>query len=223
MLVYLWTLAGLMAAALMALPRRPPPLKFFAWVMLPSLVFAPACPAIVQVPWREHLFESQLDQRMDAMLTVLCGTVAGVVLARLVAPMLYGRFDNKLLRHDLATGQARQLIGSLAAAGALLGWQAILAVGWLAALLAALIYPLTRSGRVALNTADWAAWVWLAVFVYRVAWADWQALIARCSAWSPTGFYTLAALALLGWSGLWKQLTRSATEVVEPAECFRPD
>jgi leader peptidase (prepilin peptidase) / N-methyltransferase len=174
--VYLWVISGLVANALMVWQGRTPPLSFFGWVILPCLVVPLVVPSSIQVPWRQHLFESGLEQRLDAAITVLCGIAAGVLLARLMSNNLFGNVDHKLLRHDEPTRQSRQLIGSLATAGALLGWQAVAVIGLLAGLFSMFFAWLFKRRFDRTSIGNWSGWIWLAVLVYRGTWRGWFVL-----------------------------------------------
>lgn len=184
---YLFALSGLVAAALIAVKRNTVPLKLYFWSAAPLVVLSLIQPKIIVEFWRDVAPESVMDLRMQAVATLVCGAAAGVAVARLVAPLVYRGFDQRLLANDPASRGARQFIGAMSVAGALVGWQAIVPLAWAVVLCALLSIILLRRYRSTIGLGDLTVWVWLGLVVFRANWS----LIYRCSEWIPDSVPTV--------------------------------
>ena len=210
---YLFLLSSLVAAALIAVKQRYLPLRLYAWGITPLAIAAVAVPQTVVVPWRTPVPTSAVEARLDAIVSLICGAVAGVVVARLVAPILYRGFDRSLLSGDPATRGARQFVGALAVAGASVGWQATVGLAWcivVCGIIAAscLAWGLGRYLPAALrglNLVDLTVWVWLGLAVFRAWWAPLHALQLLPAAWPEVVRQLFAALLLAGLLWLWNR------------------
>ncbi len=168
---YLLMLCGLIAAALIAVRRQAVPLKLYLWTLLPWLLAALARPQVIVVRWRDVLPIGVTEARLDAFVTLVCGSVAAIALARLLSPLLYPGFDRSLIRADASTQQARQWLGGLAIAGALVGWQAVVPMTWCIVLCGGLAMLLLRRFRYVAHLRDLTVWIWLGLLVFRSLWS----------------------------------------------------
>lgn len=193
----LWVLLCLTFSAWRQIQGKLLPFQHFAWMALPCLLAAIVQPTSIWQAWQQSALASSVTQRLDAMVTVGFGAAAGIVWARLVAPVMFREMDYKLMRQDEPTRQARHLIGTFALAGSWLGWQSMTVVALLTGLIAIAVALVSRKFTSSKHIADWASWVWAAVMVYVVfnilspQWLDLAESI------NPAIGYTLAALALL--------------------------
>ncbi len=176
LIVYLPILSGLIASALIAAKGKAVPFKLFLFSGLPYLIVALLRPDIIVVRWREAPPIGPVAERLDALTTMLCGLAAGLVVARLVAPMLYRGFDRSLLASDRTTVGARQFMGAMGLAGAMLGWQAVVPFAWVLTGCSLLGVCLSRRFRSRLNLADMTVWVWLGLLVFRSGWTQWLSI-----------------------------------------------
>lgn len=167
---YLFAISALFAAGLIAVKRKPVPLKLFAWSIVPLVVAALAMPESIIVRWRAALPAGAVEARLDAFTTILCGLVAGIALARVAAPMLYAGFDRTFVSSDSSTTGARQFVGALGAAGAIVGWQSVVPLAWVTLLSATVAVILLKSFRRAVRLWDLTAWVWLGLVLFRANW-----------------------------------------------------
>ncbi len=178
---YLFLLSSLIAAALMAIKRRSIPLGLYAWGALPLVGSAMITPATLVVPWRVAKAIGPVEARLDAFVTLLCGAVAGIAIARLLAPLAYRGFDRSLMSNDVISRSARQFIVAMAVAGTAVGWQSSVALVWcvvLSALVGTLVVnwlfrsrpgELSRLSQV--EPHDLTVWVWLGLLIYRANWS----------------------------------------------------
>lgn len=169
---YLFALSGLVAAALIAVKRKTVPLKLYVWCALPTFLAAIAMPETVVVRWREALPTGPTEARLDGLTTVLCGIVAGIALARLVAPIVYTGFDRSFIASDRQTNGARQFVGAMGLTGAVVGWQAMIPLSWILAVLATVaVWILRRWTQCrAARLGDLTVWVWLGLLAFRAGW-----------------------------------------------------
>ncbi len=177
---YLFVVSGLIGAALIAIKQRPVPMQLYLWLIVPWTVGAVAMPGLIVVPWwTQYRRLSDLDARLDSIVTIVCGLVAGIAVARIVAPLIYGHVDRTLASSDRATSSARQWIGALGVAGAMLGWQTACQIA-IAALICQLACLLVLSKRqMPIDISDSTAWVWLGLILVRAIWGqvvDWKFL-----------------------------------------------
>lgn len=177
LVVYLFALSGLLAAALIAIKRRVVPMKLYLWSLGPLVAAALIEPEILIVRWRTVEPVGGLEARLDAITTILCGLVAGVAVARTLAPLVYRGFDRSLMASDPASIGARQFVGALAVAGATVGWQAVVPLSWcllLWGLLSLILLRQTPYKLVGLGLEDLTVWVWLGLLVFRAGWSTWD-------------------------------------------------
>jgi hypothetical protein len=177
---YLFALSGLLAAALIAVKRLAVPMKLYAWSVAPTALFSLAIPSLIIVRWRETLPVGMLESRLDALASLLCGCVAGVALARCVAPVIYPGYERNLLGNDRNTAGARQFLGAMALAGALVGWQSVVPLAWTIVLCQWLALEVLRTtflsgqygvrARQLLELDDPTVWTWLGLLVFRATW-----------------------------------------------------
>lgn len=167
--VYAFALSGLVAAALIAVRKVTVPLTLYLWCLLPIAVTAVALPSSQIVRWRKVLPEG-VDVRLDALVTVLCGCVAGIAMARLLAPLLFPGFDRSLMSSDQETSGARQFAGAMAVAGALIGWQSVVPLTFVLLLSAIIAVRCLRRFAAVAWMADLTVWVWLGLLVFRAFW-----------------------------------------------------
>ncbi len=178
---YLFLLSSLVAAALIAIKRRRVPLKLFLWGMLPLVCAAAFMPSMLVVPWRVSQELGPVEARMDAIVTLMCGAVTGMAIARLLAPLNYPGFDRSLMSADAKSTGARQFVGAMAIAGTVVGWQSCVSLAWcvvLSAMVGVCIVHMIfgrrtrttpRLGKIA--PGDLAVWVWLGLLVFRANWS----------------------------------------------------
>lgn len=178
---YLFALSGLVAAALIAVKRKPVPLSLFAWCLAPWLVCALLEPAVIITPWRAVPPAGDIEARLDSFTSILCGMVTGLALARLLAPVLYAGFDHRLLGSDHSSRGARQFMGAMFVAGGLVGWQSTVLLGWVTVLCGCLAAIVLRRFRKVAEFADLTVWVWLGLLVFRGNWAGWRNLASRAA------------------------------------------
>lgn len=168
--VYLFALSGLFAAGLMAAKRRPVPLSLYLWCLGPIVVAAFAFPASIVVRWRDALPVGPTEARLDALVSVLCGVVGGLALARLAAPLVYVGFDRTFISKDRPTTAARQFVGAMAVAGGIVGWQAVVPMSLLLLVAALIAVQLLQSYRQVACLSDLTVWVWLGLLMFRAFW-----------------------------------------------------
>lgn len=187
-LLHLFVVSGLIGAALIAVHRQTVPVKLYVWVLaiLTAGVFLK--PGLAVVPWWPGTRGlSDFDLRLNALVTVLCGLVAGIAIARMLAPLLFQNMDGKLLSADPATVGARQWMGAMGVAGAAVGWQAVVLVAGFALICQLVGLSILRILRRALNDlvrpparqaggtftfqlADSTVWVWCGLLLLRASW-----------------------------------------------------
>ncbi len=206
---FLFLVSGLIAAALIAVKRRTVPMQLYVWLLIPFMLAVFALPGLVVIPWwTDYRTLTDFDVRIDGVVTVICGLVMGVGLARLVAPLLYGNVDRTLSSSDDATNQARQWIGAMGIAGAALGWQSACQVAivsllcqWILrrssiALFVKRVANAESATANALNLSDVTVSVWLGLLLVRANW-NWLYALQVETEMPPIAWY-LIATAILG-------------------------
>ncbi|MFK7736372.1 MAG: prepilin peptidase [Pirellulaceae bacterium] len=193
---YLFALSGLIGAALIALKGAVVPLRLYAWSLLPHLISVLALPQAVIVRWRAAPPVGPIESRLDSFTTVLCGVVAGIALARLLAPLLYKGFDRSLFAHDKETNGARQLVGAMAVAGGIVGWQAIVPLGWVLLVSATTMSLLLGRFRSIARLGDLTSWVWLGLLLFRAIWKPLSGFTLLPDVIPEVGRYLIGALLL---------------------------
>ncbi len=195
MIIHAFALGGLIAAALIAVRKQKVPLGLYLWCLLAIVVAAIVIPQSQIIRWRKFL-PAGVDVRLDALATVLCGCVAGIAMARLLAPLLYPGFDRSLMSSDRETSGARQFVGALAVAGALTGWQSVIPLTFVLLLCAIIALRCLRRFAAVAWMADLTVWVWLGLLVFRAFWKPIYSLhIYLPNVAAPIVTYTLGALA----------------------------
>ncbi len=186
---YLFILSSLVAAALIAVKKRRAPLSLFFWALLPQLAFALAIPETVIAPWRSIRSSGTVDSRLDAIITLVCGLAAGIALARLFIPLLYRGVDRGLGGADAKSAAARQMLGAMAVASCLVGWQSSVSLAWLVVLTALcavvvlrIVLGAERIQAARVEIVDLTVWVWLGLLLYR---SNWNAI--SNTQWLPDG------------------------------------
>lgn len=190
-LLYLFSLSGLIGAALIAMRNVQPPLSLYAFVLLISAVIPISMPMALVVPWSWAGGTVRMSSMLDAIISVGLGGLTGLAAAALTMPFL-----QKATNHIAWSGTAASL-------GSLLGWQWVLAcISWVllftfvASQLGKKVFE--RSGyRQAVS--DPVVWSWLGLLVFRAQWKlaghFWFSPTAM-PLWAIIGLSSLAAIAL---------------------------
>lgn len=205
-------LAGLLHVSRLTLQRQAAPNIWFVVISALLIIVPVAFPSAGITPWRDSYLESGLEKRLDVVITIVCGMAAGIVIARLVAPKLFETFDQKLLARDMATAGVRQWIGTMAIAGAFLGWQAMTSVGLITAVIAIVSSLLVRVWPSDIAWSQWSAWVWLSVLLYTVFHGPVQDKLSELAWITPVSGHVLAALGAYGLASVWGRLQPGNTE-----------
>ena len=195
LVVYLFSLSGLIASALIAIKRQVVPMVLYLIALSPLFVLSLAKPSIPVVRWREAEASGFLETRMDAFTTLLCGLVAGLAIARVMAPLVYKGFDRSLLARDRSTNGARQFIGAMGTAGAIVGWQSVVPLAWTVLVIAWLCTGWLRRWFENTCFRDLTIWVWLGLLVFRASWSWWYSIPLPESV-PPVVFYVAGAFLL---------------------------
>lgn len=193
---YLFLLSGLLAAALIAVKRQIVPLKLYFWSILPLTSISLLATNIIPIRWRDVEPYGPLEDRLDVLATLVCGAVAGIAVARLIAPLIYKGLDSSLAMSDQKSASARQFICGMAIAGASVGWQSVVPLTWLVLLSAIVGSLLFRSKRQAVNLSDLTCWIWLGLLVFRGYWSGWYSLQLLPSNWPEVIRHVVGALFL---------------------------
>ena len=204
MFLFLFTLSGLVAAALIARRRVDPPISLFICLLLVATVGQVVKPASVIVAWASPAGAGL--SMLDASITIGLGTLTGLAAAALTMPFLQ--------RATSYVGWS----GVLACIGSLVGWQWVMPVacGILATTLVAgsLIASLFPMADAELNRglgqknypaiADPVVWAWLAVLLFRSQWKSFDFVCSGISGmphWMTATLFALAAVPLALWLG----------------------
>ncbi|GIW97104.1 MAG: hypothetical protein KatS3mg111_0437 [Pirellulaceae bacterium] len=169
-ITYLVLLSGLIAAALIAVQKQRVPLKLYVYCTAPWLVATLAWPPSVIVPWRAAKVGATADGRIDALITQVAGAAATLVIARLLAPVLYPGFDRRLVDERPSTCGARQFFGAMTAVGTLIGWQSATAYGWILMAIALAGAVMLRAFAERFQLFDLTVWVGVALLIFRAFW-----------------------------------------------------
>jgi len=144
----------------------------FSMVVIPMLVWPPLQVVSWQVTVEPGWVASDF---LSAVLRILTGVVAALVLGRAIGQSLFPGADIKLDPLGKGTARLLDLMAILAIPGIVVGWQALIGVCLLACLLAIYLrrYLPTRDGLARLSIAmpvafslQLAAWRWLDRFAY---------------------------------------------------------
>lgn len=193
---YCIALSGLIAAGLIAVKSRIVPLKLYMWSIVPLVLATMIHPEVIVTRWREAPPVGQVEMRLDALATLICGAVAGVALARLLCPLIYKGFDRSLVSSDPASRGARQFVGAMAVAGMLFGWQAVVPLGWVMLVSALIGVLVLRPFWPEQRLVDMTIWAWMGVFVFRCGWSWWISIEVLPPAWPEVIRHILGALLL---------------------------
>ncbi len=197
---YLVLLCSLVTAGLITLKRQFVPLKLFAWGVLPLVICSLVDPGIVIVPWRKSPKLAAVDLRLDVLVTLVCGMVTAIAVARLLSPILYRGLDRSLLGSDAKTSAARAWIGGLAISGALIGWQAVVPLMWVvvAAWCVGSLVSLFAFSRFSerLWVGNPAVWIWLGLLCFRASWRWINDLQILPLSWSEISRHVVGAILL---------------------------
>jgi len=171
-LVFLFTLSGLIAAALMAARRSKVPATLYGWLLAMTVVACLSKPETVIVPWNRGAGNPLATTNLiDALVTVTLGGLAGLCAAMLSLPGIH--------RVSSVVGWC----GTLVCGGCLLGWQAVglfmacillttlLGQTWLGAWWGSRSRR-DRSSRIAwqIVITDPVVWAWLGCVLLRARW-----------------------------------------------------
>lgn len=222
-LVYLFTLSGLIAAALIAFRRVETPLTLFGWVLMVVAASHLMKPTSVVVPWWFSV-ASYSATRMDAVLTIGLGWLAGLMAAALTLPLL------QRATHQIAW------YGTLSCVGAIIGWQWV-ATATACILLSSLLLTWLSRGLLHRRMSRWAGtgawadpvvWAWLGFLLFR---ANWKALdgffngLQTPTSWMMLGVCASVALVaawLVGRTAQVEGLQQPAGAIVDDAEFSAP-
>lgn len=193
---FLLALVGFIAAALIAVRRKAVPFKLYIWSLIPTLLAALVQPDLLVVRWREAAVSGFIEERLDVLATCMFGAAAGIAIARLLAPLLFPRFDRSLMSSGEPTREARQFLGAMGLAGALFGWQAMVAFSWVLLTSAILAVLLMRRFRDVAHLGDLTVWMWLGVLLFRSWWKELDTLQVLPSSLPEVARYVLGAILL---------------------------
>lgn len=167
-LLALYLLSGLIAAALMLVRGSRVPLVLFLWLALVLVMTPVVLPEAIIVPWW-GLPAVRTMSVVDAGITLATGMAGGIVLGAVTVPLV-GRINNNPKTMEPMSGL--DWMGALVCLGLLVGWQALpLAVAWilLASLAANLILKATP-WRGTIRTRRPIVWAWLGFVLFRATW-----------------------------------------------------
>jgi leader peptidase (prepilin peptidase)/N-methyltransferase len=218
-LLFLFTLSGLIGAALIVLRHSRPPVTLFAWIVLIILVIELALPTATIVPWWSmgRWVSVPNLSRADALLTLAAGGASGLILAVVTLPF-FAVASNRIA-----------WTGVLACLGALLGWQAIAVVTTCILASTLLGNALIRMllGRLGERSAliDPVTWSWFGLFIFRANWkwidAIWRSL-DYSAPWLVLAMMVCASVSLgwlvgrVAWTQSLPVRTASPTQAVPP-------
>lgn len=161
-LLNFWMLAGLVTIALISIQRSRVPFKLWFWILLPSFLIPLLQPKVSHMSWNNPAWSkwlpesmipesmmSGLSPRWDALITVVLGIIVGALLGMLVDNLtrwlrsllgipplqISGDAESDSIQGDASPRFNLRLVGIFCIAGALVGWQAMLAVASLDLLL----------------------------------------------------------------------------------------
>ena len=143
----------------------------------------------------QALVDRMPSPRLASLATSLCGAAVGGLLARLCLPAIAPGIDHRLQGPTAQVRKGLHWVGTLAIAGAGVGWQATIGIGiWLGGLL--LLMRLVAPGRKPPANGGRhqpTAWIWLAATLQLASW-PWS----YESAWWPGRNQASWGAALLG-------------------------
>jgi hypothetical protein len=193
------------------LRRKPAPQSWLVASVLLLTLLPMLFPQMWGTAWRDANIISGFEKRLDALLSGVFGTAMAIVIARLVSPQLFGNYDQKLLARDAVTTQVRHWIGSMAVAGAWLGWQAMTALGCLIGLIAIAMSLATRPWKSELAWNEWNVWIGPATIVMLGVSSSLSGRLPECAWISPVIGHTLAGFCIYGLGVIWRILQPKKT------------
>lgn len=191
-LLALYLVSGLVAAALIVVRGSRVPLALILWLTFVLVITPLIFPEAIVVPWWGVSTVKSLSV-VDAGITLATGLLGGIVLGALTLPLVCRAHNSSDVAHDHAESESAMSgvawLGSLVCVGLLVGWQALpLAVGWIlfAALVARFVLVQTPWNG-AVKARQPIVWAWLGFVLFRATWkSGYQALhsLDRIPAWS---------------------------------------
>lgn len=199
-LLAVYLLSGLIAAALIVIRGARVPLALYLWLALMLIVTPLALPEAIIVPW-SGLSASKLISVVDSALTLAMGMLAGLILGALTLPLVC-RAGNSLESADQMDAPA--WMGAIVCLGLLVGWQALpLGTAWilLTTLLAGWILKRWTPWHAVSRARQPIVWAWLGFVLFRATWkSGYVALhgLGQLPAWSAD-MLPLALVFPLAW------------------------
>lgn len=167
-LLALYLLSGLIAAALMVVRGSRVPIALTCWVAIVLVVTPLVLPESIVVPWWGLPVPKNISVA-DSAITLALGLFGGIILGALTLPFV-SRTDNNVRADEAMSGSA--WMGAIICLGLLIGWQALpLAVAWL--LLVTCVAKLGLSfspWREVLQARQPIVWAWLGFVLFRATW-----------------------------------------------------
>jgi leader peptidase (prepilin peptidase) / N-methyltransferase len=216
MISYLSILSGLLAAALIVVKGKFPPLILLLICLLPLLTLVIVDPAVTVVSY--HVPSQVINEKFsatEALVTTSLGFLAGIVVAQILTPLMVAGMhkDNYADEVEIAIQEYRLVraiqtwTASLAIAGAVVGWQAMVPLGWVIAacwLMGTYILSNTVpfSYKTKLHVYSASAWVWLGLMLFRGGWYWFDRIQILPSTW-PLALRHVAGLMLLAVFSHW--------------------
>lgn len=204
-LLYLYMISGLIAAALMRIRHSRPPLSLFAWVAAVLVAVPFVYPPAIILGWSG--FQDPVTTQVDVLITLACGLVVALTLGAVLLPLMHRGGNTEIIGW----------MGTLACLGLLVGWQALpLAVAFV--LLVACIGPAMTAAAVPAARAnaglfDPVCWAWLGVLLFRATWKQshgWLERLPGMPHWVAAFVPVALCIPLAWWIG-----TRSAERKLE--------
>ena len=189
-LLAVYLLSGLIAAALMVVRGSRVPLALIVWLALILVVGPLIFPEAIIVPWwglpSPNPLPSSLS-RVDVAISQALGLLSGLILGALTLPLVC-RSDNSLESGDSMEGLS--WMGAMICLGLLVGWQAVpLVAAWI--LLVAVVAKYLLIGCTWWGDFRRAqqpiVWAWLGFVAFRATWKTahgWLHQVDRLPGWS---------------------------------------
>ncbi len=185
-LLAVYFLSGLIAAALIVVRKSRVPLALYMWLALVLVIVPLALPEAIVVPWSGLPAPKALSV-IDAGITLAIGGCAGLILGALTLPLVC-RSHNQAQPGDSMEGLA--WMGTMACLGLLVGWQAIpTAMAWilLVTLLARAVLKQMTPWSDVFRAQQPIVWAWLGFMIFRATWKSvhaWLHGLEQLPAWS---------------------------------------
>ena len=168
-LLAVYLLSGLIAAALIVIRGARVPLALTLWLALVLVVTPLALPETIVIPWSGVPASKSLSV-IDAGITLAIGMSAGLIVGALTLPLVC-RAGNSPESADQMEGVA--WLGAMVCLGLLIGWQALpLAVAWilLTTLLARWVLRRWSPWKEVSRARQPIVWAWLGFVLFRATW-----------------------------------------------------